>query len=149
MLTPLDTLLSYQHPAVVRRFQKEYPHRAEQAEQLFTDLLLFFWISKKHAVDQQQSLENDDLNFIFIMDEEMLAIDLMWHIFLLYTKDYMDFCEQYFGEYLHHLPDVVPILKRNQDLFDPEINLSRLLSYTYDHLGADVIQRWFSISSAD
>jgi hypothetical protein len=76
------------------------------------------------------------------MDEEMKAIDQMWHVFLLYTKDYMDFCNEYFGEYIHHLPDIVPGLPQDENAF--ETNLSRFLNYNYDLLGEEVIRRWFS-----
>jgi hypothetical protein len=143
MLASLDKILTYEHPAVVRRFQKEHPEKAEDAELLFSDLLMFFWASKKHALDRKQNPNNLDLDFIFIMDEEMRYIDQMWHVFLLYTEDYMEFCNKYFGEYLHHLPDIVPMLEED---FDPETNLSKFLNYVFDHLGEDVLKRWFSAS---
>jgi len=73
------------------------------------DVMRFFWISKKHYLDRKENPQIPAFNFTFIMDEEMKEIDQMWHIFLLYTQDYMDFCEKYFGEYLHHLPDLVGI----------------------------------------
>lgn len=145
MLASLEEVMSYRHPAVVRRFQKDHPGSAEQAEQIFIDLLLFFWASKKHFLDRQAFPNDDNLDFIFIMDEEMRSIDLMWHVFLLYTKDYMDFCNQYFDEYLHHLPDIVPVL--NEGPFDPEVNLNKFLSYVFDHLGEDVVRRWFPVST--
>jgi hypothetical protein len=31
-------------------------------------------------------------------------IDKGWHEFILMTRDYFDFCETYFGRYLHHQP---------------------------------------------
>lgn len=145
MITTLENILSYQHPAVVRRFQKEYPEKAAQAETLFRDLLIFFWCSMKHQEDKRMYPENDDFNFIFIMDEEMRYIDFMWHVFLLYTKDYMHFCDQYFGEYLHHLPDIVPMLG---DKLNPEVNLTKFLNYVFDNLGEEVVRRWFPLSAA-
>jgi hypothetical protein len=144
MTVSLEEVLSYQHPAVVRRFQKEYSENSPQAEQIFSDLLMFFWASKKHSLELQNNPENENLNFLFIMDDEMKSIDQMWHIFLLYTKDYMDFCERYFGEYLHHLPDIVPGFKEGE--FDAESNLCKFLSYVFDHLGEETVKRWFPIS---
>lgn len=145
MLAPLQEILEYQHPRVVRRFQIEYPKKSEQAEEVFLDLLRFFWASKKHSLDRQCRSADSHLNFLFIMDEEMRDIDLMWHIFLLYTKDYMDFCDKYFGEYLHHLPDIVPALE--SEPIDWEDNLSKFVSYVFDHLGEAAVRRWFPISS--
>lgn len=146
MLAPLNEVLNYKHPAVVRRFQKDHPDKAHKAEQLFTDLMIFFWISKKHHADKAHNPKNDSLNFVFIMDEEMRDIDQMWHVFLLYTKDYMDCCHRYFGEYLHHLPDIVPTFEKGS--FDFESNLKKFLDYTYDQLGEATIRRWFEQSCA-
>lgn len=31
-------------------------------------------------------------------------VDKVWHEFILHTREYMDFCERHFGEYIHHRP---------------------------------------------
>ncbi|CAO5175062.1 conserved hypothetical protein [Frankia sp. AiPs1] len=31
-------------------------------------------------------------------------VDIGWHTFLLYTRDYTDFCHQIAGRYIHHVP---------------------------------------------
>lgn len=141
MNTQLENILSFHHPEVIKRFQKEFPKDSNRAEMLFKDLMRFFWLSKKYSIDKKSN--NEEFNFTFIMDEEMNLIDKMWHIFLLYTEDYMDFCQQYFGEYLHHRPDIVPTMPQDPKLF--EINLEKFLSYTYDNLGEDVVKRWFNV----
>lgn len=33
-------------------------------------------------------------------------IDELWHLFILFTLEYHQFCNRYFGRYLHHKPDV-------------------------------------------
>ncbi|NUW30845.1 hypothetical protein HTZ77_05355 [Nonomuraea sp. SMC257] len=33
------------------------------------------------------------------------AVDIGWHTFLLYTREYAAFCEQVAGRFLHHVPD--------------------------------------------
>jgi len=139
----IDELLNYKNQAVVKRFQSEFPHFKDQAEEIFKDLLRFFWASEKHEQikESSNSLQYD---FIFIMDEVMKPIDQMWHVFLLYTKDYMDFCEKYFNQYIHHLPDIVPDLPQNEEAFAE--NLEKFLHYTYDTLGAEVVERWFDVS---
>lgn len=142
----LEELLSYEHPAVVRRFKKDHPAKADKAEELFRDLLRFFWTSKKHQLERQTNPEKKELDFVFIMDEEMRDIDQIWHVFLLYTQDYMEFCEKYFGEYLHHKPDVVPNFEKGR--FDFDSNLIKFLDYVYDNLGQKVVERWFAHSAA-
>ena len=35
------------------------------------------------------------------------VVDELWHEFILYTKNYEQFCQQAFGDFLHHTPAVV------------------------------------------
>src|SRR5262245_2003571 len=100
MLCTLEEILEYKNPAVIRRFQKEHPDKSHRAENIFADLMRFFWGTKKHLLDRTDQPKNEDLNFFFLMDEDMREIDQMWHVFLLYTRDYTDYCQRYFGEYL-------------------------------------------------
>jgi hypothetical protein len=32
------------------------------------------------------------------------VLDQLWHVFLLYTRDYMDFCDILGGGFIHHVP---------------------------------------------
>lgn len=146
MLCTIDEILEYKNTPVVRRFQKEYPDKANRAEDIFSDLMRFFWGTKKHLVDRALYPSNDDLNFFFIMDDDMREIDQMWHVFLLYTRDYADYCQRYFGEFLHHQPDLVPYFEEKG--FQFETNLEKFLNYTYELFGEPVIRRWFSTSLA-
>lgn len=143
-MKPLSDILNYTHPHVIRRFAKDHPSEAHRAEEIFTDLMRFFWAGRMHEQDKKNNPADANLRFSFIMDEEMKNIDQMWHVFLLYTKDYMAFCDDYFGEYLHHLPDLVDKMESQNDSFSQ--NLERFLSYTYDRLGADVLKRWYAVS---
>jgi hypothetical protein len=142
MLKPLEEILEYKHPGVVRRFQRENPEKAHRAETIFSDLMRFFWGTKRHALDRAASPKKETLQFFFIMDEDMREIDQMWHVFLLYTQDYADYCEKFFGEFLHHQPDLVPLFERQG--FQFETNLERFLNYTYDLLGEETVRRWFA-----
>jgi hypothetical protein len=35
-------------------------------------------------------------------------VDIGWHTFILYTKDYAAFCDQVAGRFIHHVPDDSP-----------------------------------------
>lgn len=144
MLCSLQEILKYENAPVVKRFQKDFPQKADRAEDLFKDLLRFFWGTKKHEIDRRQQPSAAVLDFVFIMDEEMREIDQMWHVFLLYTRDYADFCQRHFGEFLHHQPDLVPIFEKEGFKF--ETNLEKFLNYNFDLFGENVIRRWFAAS---
>lgn len=32
-------------------------------------------------------------------------VDIGWHVFILFTREYAEFCEQIAGRFLHHVPD--------------------------------------------
>lgn len=72
----------------------------------------------------------------------MCDIDNMWHTFLLFTKDYHEFCSNYLGGvFFHH----EPIVDMNDNHLDEryEQELTLYLSYIYDNLGEDTLMRWF------
>jgi len=146
MICTLKELLEYKNSAVVNRFKKEFPKVDHRAEEIFTDLLRFFWGTKKHKLDRTENPDCADLDFFFIMDDDMREIDQMWHVFLLYTRDYGEFCHKYFNEYLHHQPDLVPLFETQGFRF--ETNLERFLNYSFEVFGENVIRRWFSNSLA-
>lgn len=144
MLCTLNEILGYNNQPILNRFKKEYPEKSDRAEDIFNDLLRFFWGTKKHLIDRGEDPNSEELKFFFIMDNDMREIDQMWHIFLLYTRDYNDFCTKYFGEFLHHQPDLVPLFEKQG--FEFKTNLERFLKYSYDLFGEDVIRRWFAPS---
>jgi hypothetical protein len=53
----------------------------------------------------------------FVSMPSVVADDL-WHEFILYTRDYKEFCRRAFGRFLHHSPAVILSLeeKRNEGL---------------------------------
>lgn len=139
MKSSLQDVLNYKHDGVVKKYSLLHKKSLEESELIFSDLMRFFWASGKHEEDKVSGSQTD---FVFIMDEAMRPIDDIWHVFLLYTKDYMEFCDKYYGEFIHHLPDIVPNLDDNERDFDT--NLSRFLDYNYDLLGEETIKRWFA-----
>jgi hypothetical protein len=70
----------------------------------------------------------------------MNEIDDMWHTFLLFTKDYMSFCKDYFDEYIHHIPNTEEESMKEDQFKD---NLTRYLSFIYDTLGEETVINWF------
>lgn len=37
-------------------------------------------------------------------------VDELWHVFIIFTKDYVDFCNNAYGYYFHHSPDTMGLL---------------------------------------
>jgi hypothetical protein len=146
-LPDLNELLRYKNPLVIKRFQRNYPDLKDDADALFVDMLQYLWLCKKHEQDKCLQGDHANLDFTCVMHREMTNIDEMWHTFILITQDYADFCNNYFGEFIHHAPEVGEEVQENvfvdKDLFEKELQL--FLSYVYDYLGEATVRRWFSV----
>jgi hypothetical protein len=132
MSSDLSTLLCYQNSRVVAYFCHHHPEFAVQEGQLlFTDLLGWMFLNKHRA-------SQDKKTYLF---GPLLALDELWHTFILHTKDYVDFCTQYFGEYFHH--DIEPIG------FEHSLEEEELTDYLHDCLsvlGEEWVARRFAVA---
>lgn len=63
----------------------------EEFDELYTEFLKFAYVTK---------VSNEP---VAMMSAE---VDEIWHQFILYTRDYLKFCNDYLGEFLHHIPSI-------------------------------------------
>jgi hypothetical protein len=145
-LPALHDLLQYKNPLVIRRFKRNYPTLADKADTLFIDMLKYLWLSRKHEIDCENGI-NHAADFDCVMHREMSPIDEMWHTFILITKDYAAFCEQYFGMFMHHIPEQGENAEISITFDETEFEkkLQLFLSYVYDHLGEETVRSWFAM----
>ncbi|UOQ70194.1 hypothetical protein [Hymenobacter cellulosilyticus] len=134
---PLAAILAYQNEDVISRFTDLLAVEEEEARDIFQETKKFLYLSQ--------------LTPAFIPDD-LLILDEMWHNFILFTREYQDFCQAHFQKYLHHLPATKQEKAEQARLReqDPEQNKQRyldrmegLLEATYDHLGEDTVRKWF------
>jgi hypothetical protein len=83
-----NQLRSYQHPGLVSRLQQKLGVTSSEAEDLFSDVKYFLYDC--HLSDVPLSPSE--------------RVDEGWHNFILFTKDYADFCHRNFGRFIHHVP---------------------------------------------
>lgn len=69
---------------------------------------------------------NEALGFLQLCAKEpdgkyspSVVVDIGWHTFILYTREYAGFCERVAGRFLHHEPTDVPG-DANNDVNDSE-----------------------------
>jgi hypothetical protein len=85
-----DAITAYKNKHVVDRYMEDTGVKDRQyAEQVFQEL-------KKFLVACSSSVEPCSPS---------KSVDPMWHTFLMFSKDYMIFCEKYLGRYIHHQPE--------------------------------------------
>ena len=128
-LASLTEVLEYENDEVVRRFSRENRISLDDAQDIFLETKRWLWLcasSPGRAVN---------------MVGEAFVIDAMWHVFLLFTHDYAEFCSRYFPEFVHHVPK--PEIEPNQarDARWRE-DLRKDYEYIYDRLGADTLLKW-------
>ena len=87
--------LSYEAPFLIEKLLKDHiVETAEEAEALFVEV-------KRYIV-----LARSDRTKNWTMHSR--RIDEVWHQFILFTKEYGEFCQRYFGNYVHHSPSNAP-----------------------------------------
>lgn len=87
-MTPAE-VLAYENPDLLERIMEKESMTEEQARSLYRDLLQFLYVAGTGG------------GKVF---SPTAAIDTAWHHFILFTHDYADFCQRYFGRFIHHVP---------------------------------------------
>lgn len=96
-LSPSKVLgaLDYEAPFLIEKLVKDHMvDTPEEAEVLFTEVKRYLVIA---ALDPEKSWHMYSLR-----------IDDCWHQFILFTKQYIEFCKLYFGRYVPHAPSNSP-----------------------------------------
>jgi len=131
----LDEVLAYRNPGVVRRFLKEHDATPEEAAEIFREMLKWLYLCSRSTAEGPQGL-------VCVMYAEIEKIDWMWHTFLLFTQDYAEFCERYFGFFLHHVPaedeEQTPV---DEDAF--RVELEQQYGLVHDVLGEETLTAWY------
>ncbi len=84
----LNAVMNYTHPGLVERLQDKLNLPHEDAQLLFDDTKRFLYLC---AISDSP-----------IAPPEM--VDEGWHNFILYTADYTQFCQRFFGRMINHFP---------------------------------------------
>jgi hypothetical protein len=85
---PVDAVLRYSNPKVIERHLQDAGVSQAEAVRRFDGLKQFLLVA---AVMPGRKVTSPD-------------IDSIWHTFLLFTKDYRQFCTEYLGMFIEHEP---------------------------------------------
>jgi len=68
----------------------------------------------------------------------------MWHTFLLFTGDYAEFCERYFGFFLDNIPaEAEEDDKIVAGVSELRASIERQFSFVYGVLGEETLVAWY------
>jgi hypothetical protein len=105
----------------------------EEGEQLFTEVKR--WMLMVHN-DRSKTWEMYSLR-----------IDAVWHQFILFTDEYMKFCECYFGVYFSHSPGYAP---DNKEMEQPSIGSFSEFKQRYETIfGIELPDVWYDERSVN
>lgn len=146
MKSTLEEVLRYRNDDIVHRFIETWEMPFEEAEDIFLEMKRWLYLS---AYVAERGGKDSDL----AISQSLKLVDEMWHTFVLFTRDYQAFCDQYFGFYIHHSPTPLRIYNQQIAAYEqqPEQYMARLhgeferqLSLVYDVLGEETVLKWYS-----
>src|SRR5688572_13990119 len=89
---PVEDIMNFQHERLLRRYSLDFGVPLHESERCFEALKQFMIVC---AVKPGYKVTSE-------------PIDRMWHTFLLFTKDYRNFCEDNLGIFINHEPFETP-----------------------------------------
>jgi hypothetical protein len=149
----LRTLLAYRNPEVVHRFCKTFGVSEKIGNQVWRDMLRFFWLGYVIANGKAGGTLKGAVMF-----DSMQIVDEMWHTFLLFSRDYAAFCDKYMGYYIYHVPtpeaekqafekaakkkSKLKLVAKNPEP-EPPSQSDQMIDLAWKQLGPEVARRWF------
>jgi hypothetical protein len=136
----LRRALRYQNRDVVVKFARHFQVAEAESAAVFEECKKWLWLN---------ALPDAPLLF---MSEATLIIDEMWHTFVLYTREYTEYCGSRFGRYVHHTPDTLRqqasrerALARDREGYLRRVRRQRAQQYRFivDKLGSDTLRLWY------
>jgi hypothetical protein len=142
--TSLEDVLAYQNEDLIARFVEEHGVLESYAQELFVETKKWLWLCYIESLEQAK--------IPLTIYPNMGALDEMWHSFVLFSKDYETFCQDFFGNFIHHYP--TPVREKNEHKARFEVDeeglrtetfekLRSFVSYVEEKLGKETALCWF------
>ncbi|GGI76594.1 hypothetical protein GCM10007978_12800 [Shewanella hanedai] len=141
----IEDVLAYQNKDVTDRFIKLYGVEEDVAVEIFEDVKRWLWMASEARVQGNEQP--------IVIDRALVVLDQMWHNFMLFTRDYGQFCKDFFGGYIHHSPmtaEGVTSVENELDGYSLSERKAALMDkkrwqyeFIYDQLGEQVFMRWY------
>lgn len=150
-LPDLKVLESYENQEVILKVSRDYKITLPESQMLFRETMKMLWLMVKHRTDKNNS-QDCFIPSAFNVQKAMDPLDKVWHEFILFTKEYHEFCETFFGGYLHHIPcsekEFLAFQERKADRKENFEALERqdlkvFVSYIQKNFGNETLEAWF------
>ena len=141
----LEEALAYRNDQILHKFQERWNVSFEEAAELFEETKKWLWLQVAARLRPDAPP--------LAMTVSLAIVDEMLHTFILFTREYIQYCDENYGVYLHH----TPMTKKEKDaklawfksapeqmLAHEAEFLSGMYSFTYDLLGEETVRRWYA-----
>ncbi|MDP3562527.1 MAG: hypothetical protein Q8R83_10165 [Legionellaceae bacterium] len=125
------TACDYINHDVINRYCQDYNKTQEFARDVFKQLLKWLHIS------QLTQFQGSAL----VMSEAIAELDNMWHTFILFTKDYEEFCLTYYKCFIHHSPVTTETPKLTLD--ESKNFYRKYFTLIIEEFGESTLISWF------
>ena len=115
---------TFRNEDIIQKMMQEYSMSREDALQLFEDTKMFLFLCATHPVGLGPTAKLDD----------------GWHTFILFTREYRDFCIRYLGKFIHHNP----IVRYEGADVQPSAPHSVLLGLAKTEFGDNLSKNWLA-----
>jgi len=129
-------LISYQNKLLINNFSIKREVSIEESLDIFNSLKFWLWIAFRYKNDFPNKPGLTIYRPFFIMDE-------MWHEFILFTFDYCEFCNSYFGQYMHHQPELIGVVRNKSDLEKSIVEIKSQCEYIRSKIDRDMFIKWY------
>lgn len=142
MQKKIEEILSFesttQAQEIIGKFCEDFPLDITEAREVFHETLKLLWFFEQS--DERVTVGST----LFVLDQ-------MWHTFILFTQSYENFCKEFFGKFIHHLPETQESKRKLQEMKqNPEEyrslkkkELQNLYLLVYEKLGEETLFKWF------
>jgi hypothetical protein len=98
--TRINLALSYENPEIIAKFCDEHSIDEILSKEYFQEVKKFLYLCANTTDRLAPSAE----------------LDKIWHTFILFTKEYRQYCQQFLGKFIDHVPEVrkdISVAKEN------------------------------------
>jgi hypothetical protein len=114
LLIAIKYINNYKFLNYRERLKKAIPNIDKYQILLIEDTLKDFYLSKYILVNGYCDEFNNEFKDNLSLSIPNQSVDELWHLHILYTKEYFEFCNDFFGFYLHHQPTNPEILNKKR-----------------------------------
>lgn len=146
----LARALAYENDAVIHKFLERHALSFAEGRDLFRETRRWLWLVA--TLQAEAAASRGSAPPPLAIDGPLVLLDEMWHTFILFTRDYLDYCESRFGRWIHHAPTTHEAKERRRREFarDPgralkaeEGRMRVQYQYVCNRLGERTLRKWY------